>query len=139
MFWLKIFRCLVKNKIIYNIMIFVATKWYLKVVGNEKKGGLRFLQLLGISLGPWRSMSTFILNVPFAIEKHISVSALSSKMKGDLFDKKRCGANKAFLLITRQFICARNVRSVNAVQTRKKSTILKLFHNLRCEFYPHRH
>jgi hypothetical protein len=25
-------------------------------------------------------MSIFILNVPFAIEKHISVSALSSKM-----------------------------------------------------------
>jgi hypothetical protein len=52
----------------------------LKVVGNEKKGGLRFLQLLGISLGPWRSMSIFILNVPFAIDKRISFSALSSKM-----------------------------------------------------------
>ncbi len=26
----------------------------LKVVGNEKLGGLRFLQLLGIGLGPWR-------------------------------------------------------------------------------------
>ncbi len=52
----------------------------LKVVGNEKKGGLRFLQLLGISLGPWRYMSIFILNVPFAIEKCISVSACSSKM-----------------------------------------------------------
>ena len=50
----------------------------LKVVGNEKKGGLRFLQLLGISLGP--SMSIFILNVPFAIEKRISVSTCSSKM-----------------------------------------------------------
>ena len=42
--------------------------------------GLRFLQLLGISLGPWRSMSIFILKVSFAIEKHISFSALSSKM-----------------------------------------------------------
>ncbi len=52
----------------------------LKVVGNEKLGGLKFLQLLGIDLGPWRSMSIFILNVPFAIEKRISVSALSSKM-----------------------------------------------------------
>ena len=50
----------------------------LKVDGNEKYGELRFLQLLGISLGPWRSMSIFILNVPFAIEKRIS--ALSSKM-----------------------------------------------------------
>ncbi len=52
----------------------------LKVDGNEKLGGLRFLQLLGIGLGPWRSMSIFILNVPFAIEKHISFSALSSKL-----------------------------------------------------------
>ncbi len=52
----------------------------LKVVGNEKKGGLRFLRLLGIGLGPWRSMSIFILNVPFAIEKCISVSAFSRKM-----------------------------------------------------------
>jgi hypothetical protein len=52
----------------------------LKVVGNEKLGGFKFLQLLGIDLGPWRSMSIFILNVPFAVEKHISVSALSSKM-----------------------------------------------------------
>ncbi len=52
----------------------------LKVVGNEKLGGFKFLQLLGIDLGPWRSMSIFILNVPFAIEKPISVSAASSKM-----------------------------------------------------------
>ena len=52
----------------------------LKVVGNEKLDGFKFLQLLGIDLGPWRSMSIFILNVPFAIEKPISVFALSSKM-----------------------------------------------------------
>ncbi len=35
---------------------------------------------MGISLGPWRSMSIFGLNMPFAIEKRISFSALSSKM-----------------------------------------------------------
>ncbi len=52
----------------------------LKVVGNEKLGGLRFLQLLSIGLGPWRTMSIFILNMSFANAKHISVSALSSKM-----------------------------------------------------------
>jgi hypothetical protein len=52
----------------------------LKVDGNEKLGGLRFLQLLGISLGLWRSMSIYVLNMPFAIEKHISFSALSSKV-----------------------------------------------------------
>jgi hypothetical protein len=52
----------------------------LKVDGKEKYGGSRFLQLLGISLGPWQSMPIFILNVPFAIEKRIFFSALSSKM-----------------------------------------------------------
>jgi hypothetical protein len=56
-------------------------------VGNEKLGGLKFLQLLGIDLGPWRSMSIFILNVPFSIEKCISVSALSSKMNRRLVCK----------------------------------------------------
>ena len=46
-----------------------------------------------------------------------------------------------FLLITRQFICAPNVRSVkrDAAQTRKKSANSNLVHNLRSEFDPHRH
>ncbi len=47
----------------------------LKVDGNEKLGGLRFLQLLGIGL---------FLNMPFANAKRISVSALSSKKNGRL-------------------------------------------------------
>jgi hypothetical protein len=86
-------------------------------------------------------MSIFILNVPFAIEEHISFSALSSKMKGDLFDKKQCGSNKTFLLLPRQFISAPNVWSVkrDAAQTRKKSARSNLVHNLRSEFDPHRH
>ncbi len=70
-------------------MCFMQVKYYifsprkivnLKVDGNEKLGGLRFLQLLGIGLGPWRSMSIFILNMPFANAKRIPVSALSSKI-----------------------------------------------------------
>jgi hypothetical protein len=61
----------------------------LNVDGNENLGGLRFLQLLGIGLGLWRSMSIFILNVLFAIEKHISCSALSSKLN------RRCVWQKA--------------------------------------------
>ncbi len=46
-----------------------------------------------------------------------------------------------FLLITRQFICAPNVRSVKreAARTRKKSANSNLNHNLRTEFDPHRH
>ncbi len=111
---------------------------YLKVVGNEKKGGLRFLQLLGISLGPWRLMSIFILNVPFAIEKSISVSACSSKMNRRFVWQKTMWCKQDLSIIMRQFICAPNVRSVkrDAVWTRKKSAILKLFHSLCCKFYP---
>jgi hypothetical protein len=56
----------------------------LKVVGNEKLGGLKFLQLLGIGLGLWRSISFFILNMPFANTKRISASALSSKINRPL-------------------------------------------------------
>jgi hypothetical protein len=38
-----------------------------------------------------------------AIEKHISVSALSlAKLIGDYFDIRRCGSNNTFLLIMRQ-------------------------------------
>jgi hypothetical protein len=59
---------------------FKGLKLALKVVGNEKLGGLKFLQLLGIGLGPWRSISILILNVPFANTKRISVSGLSSNM-----------------------------------------------------------
>jgi hypothetical protein len=58
-----------------------------------------------------------------------------------LFDKKRCRSNSTFLLITRQFICAPNVRSVksDAARTRKKSADSNLVYNLRSEFDPHRH
>jgi hypothetical protein len=66
---------------------------------------------------------------------------VTAKWIGDLFDKKGCGSNKIFLLITRQFICAPNVRSEkrDAVQTRKKSAISNMVHNLHSEFDPHRH
>ncbi len=81
--------------------------YFLKVVGNEKKGGLRFLQLLGISLGPWRLMSIFILNVPFAIEIHISFSALSSKMN-------------------RRFVCEKVMRSKQDLSTYNASIYLRI-------------
>ncbi len=103
------------------------------VVGKEKKGGSRCLQWLGISLGLWRSMSIFVLNMLFVIEKCTSISALSSKLNRWFvwIDKKRCGSNKTFLLITRQLISAPNVQSMKrtAVWTQKKSAIPKLFHN----------
>ncbi len=78
---------------------------------------------MGISLGPWRSMSVFILNVLFAIEKRISFSALSSKMNRRFVFQKamRIKQDLPTYSITRQFICAPNVRSVkrDAARTRK--------------------
>ncbi len=66
---------------------------------------------------------------------------VTAKWIGDLFDQKRCGSNKIFLKIIRQFICALNVRSVkrDAAQTRKESARSNLVHNLRSEFDRHRH
>jgi hypothetical protein len=72
---------------------------------------------------------TVAIDVHFHNER-ISVSALSCKMNRRLVHgKKRCGSNKTFLLITRQFICAPNVRSVkrDATRTRKKSEISYLY------------
>jgi hypothetical protein len=58
-----------------------------------------------------------------------------------LVRQKRCGSNKTFLLTTRWFICAPNVRRVkrDAARTQKKSASLKLVHSSRFEFDPHRH
>ncbi len=114
---------------------------YLKVVGNEKKGGLRFLQWLGTSLGPWRSMSIFILNLPFGIEKCISVSACSSKMNMWFVWQKAMRCKQDLSTYNASIYCAQNVRSVkrDAVRTRKKSANTNIVHNLRCNFAPHRH
>jgi hypothetical protein len=59
----------------------------------------------------------------FAIAKRISVSALSSKMNRRLVSQKAMRIkHMTFLLITRQLICAPNVRRVkgDAARTRKK-------------------
>jgi hypothetical protein len=97
--------------------------------------------MLGISLGPWRSMSIFILNVPFAIEKRIPFPLSPAKSIGDYFAIRRCGSNMLFLIIMRLFICAPNVRSVKrgAARTRKKSVRSNMVHNWSSEFVPHRH
>ncbi len=72
----------------------------------------------------------------FWVKCLISFPLVTAKWIGDLFGKKRCGSNKTLLLITRQFICAPNVRSVkrDAARTRKKSVRSNLVHNLRYEF-----
>jgi hypothetical protein len=81
--------------------------------------------------GPWRSMSIFILNVPFAIEKRTFVFALSCRMNRRLVWQKTMRIKKTFILVTRQFVCAPNVQSMkrDAAQTRKKSANSNLFHN----------
>jgi hypothetical protein len=81
---------------------------------------------LGISLGPWRSMSNsiFVLNMLFNIEKRISFPLSPAKWIGNKFDKKWCEANKTFLrIIMHQLLCAPNVRSVKraAVWTKNKT------------------
>jgi hypothetical protein len=52
----------------------------LKVGGNEKQWESGRSQMLGNSLGPWRSRFIYNLNIHFLNKNHISVSALSSKM-----------------------------------------------------------
>ena len=69
-----------KNAQVNQLTSSYDPKLRLKVDGNEKLGGLKFLQLLGIGLGPWRSISILIFNVQFANTKRISVSGLSSNM-----------------------------------------------------------
>ncbi len=56
--------------------------------------------------------------------KHLFLFPLvTAKLITNYFGKKRCGSNKIFLLIPRQFICAPNLRSgkSDAARTRKKS------------------
>ncbi len=69
-------------------------------------------------------MLSFFFNIPFAIQKCISVSALSSYFRfsssNDYFDNKQFGSNKIFLLKTRQFVCAPNLRSVKSDAARTK-------------------
>ncbi len=53
---------------------------YLKVVGNEKKRWVKIFTVVGHKSGTVAIDVHFHFNVPFAIEKSISVSACSSKM-----------------------------------------------------------
>jgi hypothetical protein len=75
-----LYNTCIAGTIVHKYVLIKGIVQPLKVDGNEKLVGLRFLQLLGIGLGLWRSMSIFILNIPFANAKLISVSAHSSEM-----------------------------------------------------------
>jgi hypothetical protein len=64
------------------------------VVRNEKNGGLRKRQMLGIGLGPWRSRLIYSLNMQFLIKKSlVPFPLVTAKLTGDYFDIKGCGAN----------------------------------------------
>jgi hypothetical protein len=62
------------------------------------------------------------------------VKMLTAKLTSDDFDISRCGSNNTFLLITRHFICAQNLRSVKRNANEKKK--IREFHNSRFEFFP---
>jgi hypothetical protein len=83
--------------------------------------------MIGIGLGPLWSGFIYVFNLQFLCKNLIPVSIY--------FDIGQYGAraNRTFLLIMRQFICAPNLRSVNrdAVQTWIKSMSSQLFHNSR--------
>jgi hypothetical protein len=74
-------------------------------------------------------------------ETYFPLRSLQQNEQAICLTKSDADQHKTFLLLTRQFICAPNVRSAkrDAARTRKKSTSSNLVHNLRCEFYPHRH
>ncbi len=115
----------------------------LKVVGNEKLGGSRCWQLLGItgSQGPWRWMSVFFLNMPFAIEKRVSVSALSCNMyRRSVWQKViRCKQDLSTYNAPIYLRTESSEREKSVARTRKKSASSKLIHKSRFKFDPHCH
>jgi hypothetical protein len=53
-----------------------VSRFILKVVGNEKGGGLVGWLLFEDASGPWRSMSVYFLLLPSSFPQRISVSCL---------------------------------------------------------------
>ncbi len=67
--------------------------------------------------------SIFIMNICLPLKYKIPFPLVIAKLLGDYFNIWGYGPNKTFLLITHQFICAPNLRSVkrDGALTRKKS------------------
>jgi hypothetical protein len=86
-------------------------------------------------------MSIFILKMSFAIEKHISFSALSSKMNRRLVWQKAMRIKQDFPTYNASIYlrteCSEREKRLGP--NKKKSAISKLEHNSRCEFDRHRH
>ncbi len=83
-------------------------------------------------------MSIFVLNMPFAIEKPIST--FSSKINRrlvwqEMWIKQDLPTYNASINLRTK--CSE--REKRCGTSKIKSAISKLFHNLHCEFYPHRH
>jgi hypothetical protein len=77
----------------------------------------------------------------FAIEKHISVSALSSKMNRRLVWQKAMWIKRDLsnynASINLRTECSEREKGCGL--NKKKSAISKVFRNLRWKFFPHRH
>ncbi len=109
----------------------------LKVVGNEKGRGpgdgkrLQYVSDRGDQglFKVWTCTFWEKLLFPFPL--------VTAKLISDYFDNKRCSSNKILILITRQFICTPDLRTMksDAAQTSTNPRV----HDSRCEFGPHRH
>ncbi len=64
----------------HTVNCLIKFKEYLKVVGNEKKRWVKIFTVVGHKLGTVAINVHFHFDVPFAIEKCISFSPLSSKI-----------------------------------------------------------
>ncbi len=123
---------------VFSNMLALSRQKLKGIVGNEKQGGSRFLQLLGTSLGPWRLMSIFVLNVSFAIEKRISIPALSSKRNRRLVWQKaiRCKQDPPTYKASIYLLAECSEHEKRRGPNKNKSASSNLFHNLRWEnFY----
>jgi hypothetical protein len=84
-------NCQQKNNLYMKTVIHEVLENFLKTLkvgGNEKQWGPGRNQMLGNSLGPWRSRFIYNLNTQLLNKSHISVSALSSKMNKQLLRLK---------------------------------------------------
>jgi hypothetical protein len=73
-------------------------------------------------------MSILVLSITFDIENMFPFPLSPAKLISDYFDIRRCGSNNTFVLITRHFICAQNLRSVKRDAARTKKNASSIIH-----------
>jgi hypothetical protein len=94
------------------------------VVGNEKGGGGGGREVANVcNMSRTVAIEVYLsLNMHFLRKLLFTFPLVTAKLISDYFDNERCGSNKIFLLIARQFIYAPNLQSVKSevARTRKK-------------------